>query len=358
MSYFKPLNSNENNLHLIRLCIDNNAFLLWPSKNQLPPSITLTLDNNNNININYKHIYNNYTSIFLSNPNVTIERDDNDVFNNGNFTINMNNENNTEILLMGPKSNGPVFAVSNRGWKFSNDINYNNLLYSDMIVGIKHDNPKYNLDINGSVGTIINKLKNNTNISNILLSSYNNVIDIVNTDNTISLPKAIRDGQLLNIIVGNVEIDGKIELNIGSNIQTIDTSNIILKNTGESVSLCSYNNNWLITNKNLRTNPIINYNTLNASDYNLNNISGINTLLNGYLVVMNLNANVNIDLPSDIRYNGYNMDLVIGSVTSSYRANLILSNITTNKSSLILSNISDKIKLLCTGTKWLVIDSN
>jgi len=36
MSYFKPLNSNENNLHIIRSTISGNGTILYPSTNQLP----------------------------------------------------------------------------------------------------------------------------------------------------------------------------------------------------------------------------------------------------------------------------------------------------------------------------------
>ena len=38
MSYFKPLNSNENNLHIIRSTISGNGTILYPSTNQLPSS--------------------------------------------------------------------------------------------------------------------------------------------------------------------------------------------------------------------------------------------------------------------------------------------------------------------------------
>ena len=146
MSYFKPLNSNENNLHIIRLAVLANVEspLLYPSKNQLPTNLTITNLGSNQIKINYSTIFSDIPSLFFGNSTLVSRN-----ISDNSFIIQVTNTSfQADIIIIGPKNNGPVFAVSNKGWKFSNDTSYNNLLYSDLPVGIKNDNPKFNLDIN------------------------------------------------------------------------------------------------------------------------------------------------------------------------------------------------------------------
>jgi hypothetical protein len=138
-----------------------------------------------------------------------------------------------------------------------------------------------------------------------------------------------------------------------SNIISSSTSNIVLQNSGDSISLCSFYNKWLVTNKNIKpplTNIIL-YNQINTSSFNFNSIA------NGLLTLLTLDSNININLPIATSYNGVVIELIVANViVPESIATLSLTNIITNRTSpIILSNISDKIKLLGNGTTWLII---
>lgn len=364
MSYFKPLNSNENNLHIIRASIDNTGNITKPSINQLPPTFTasryidLTGNTANCITINYPSIYNSsdIPSVFVESQTSSFMY----VSNKTSISANISSSNgilsNVDIAVIGTKSSGPVFAVSNRGWKYSTSQTNDNLIYSDMLVGINTDNPTFNLTTAGNICFIPNKVSNGS-INNLnLLNSYINIIDIDTASNTsISLPTSINDGQLLNIIVGNITTQNinTITLDTSSNIIN-RISNITLQNSGDTISLCSYQNSWLITNVYTKppSIPIINYNQLNSSNYNFNNIN------NGLLTIVNLDANLSISLPTASTYNGYVIEMVIGNIANIANNNsvtLLSTNIISRNSNIILSNISDKIKLLGTINGWLII---
>jgi len=238
-----------------------------------------------------------------------------------------------------------------------NNVGYvfDNLIYSDMLVGINTDNPTFNLTTAGNICFVPNEVINTAiNIPN-LLNNYLNIIDINSIGNsTISLPQSSNDGQLLNISIGNVNaINTSIILDISSNIKyNNSTSNLVLQNSGDTISFCSYNKQWLITGTNIKPPSVIptkQYNQVNASSYTFNSIN------NGLLTVLNLDANLSISLPSAVSYNGYVIEMVVGSNINSRSANLLLGNVITSRTSINLSNISDKIKLLGTLNGWLEI---
>lgn len=379
MSYFKPLNSFENNLNIIRVSIDQNGNLLKPSRNQLPTFFNCSTANdpitgNLFLNINYPYVYNT-----LDIPSVFVETlsDSSVMYVSAKTNSSANIYSSTGILssidvaIIGTQPNGPVFAVSNRGWKYSSKFRetptynaiFDNLIYSDMLVGINTDNPTFNLTTAGNICFVPNEIPNTSINAMNLLNNYLNIIDINTASNTtISLPEASNNGQLLNITIGNVTVQNTyVIIDTNSNIIN-NVSNRVLQNKGDTISLCSYNNQWLITGYNVQTtptlvNPAVRYNNINASTFSFNSIA------NGLLTVLNLDANLTVNMPEADPYNGYIVEMVVGNVgqfgnignITYYSANLLIGNIITNQPSIKLSNISDKIKLLGTLNGWLVI---
>jgi len=355
MSYFKPLNSNENNLHIIRATIDSSANIIKPSVNQLPYNFSVQkVDSSSNVIIvNYPNIFNS-TDI----PSVFIESTINSInvtnkeSSNCTITSSLNELPTFDIFIIGTKTNGPVFAVSNRGWKYSTNTLNNELIYSDMLVGVNTDDPTFNLTINGNLGIVPNILLSSTINGNSVLNNTLNIIQL-DVSNTLQLNAPTSDGQLLHILVGSISINNtNLTIDLSSNIITSDTINIVLQNTGDSISFYSYNKNWLLYNKNISAvqQNAISYNTMNSSSYDFN------IATNGYVTILNLDKTITIDLPISYNYNGYIIDMVVSDVINNSNINFVLSNITTNKNPLTLANVCDKIKLLCVGNRWLVID--
>ena len=362
MSYFKPLNSNENNLHIIRASINSIGTIITPSANQLPSNFSTiyhpgSSTSNATITLNYASIFNSVdTPVILIEPNsssvgtLTIE-------NKTNISCNITSSTSTllpfDVFIIGSKPSGSVFAVSNRGWKYSSSLSNADMIYSDMLVGVNTDNPSFNLTVAGNIGFVPNIIQSSNITNSSLLNSYLNIIDL-NSTNSISLPASNVNGQLLEIVVGNIILANQtLTFNMSSNIISTSSSNIILQNNGDSISLCSYNSKWLVINQNIQplaNNPII-YNQINASSFNFNSIA------NGHLSLLNLDGNITINLPIATNYNGIVIELIISNISiQSSSVTIPLTNITTNKTSpIILSNISDKIKLLGNGTTWLII---
>jgi len=368
MSYFKPLNSNENNLHIIRASINSTGSIVTPLANQLPATFSTTyypgsvigsITTNASVILNYPSIFNP-----IDMPIVLIEQNSN---TSGTELLVIKSKTNTsctifsstitlpsfDIFIIGTKPSGPVFAVSNRGWKYSTSISNSDIIYSDMLVGVNIDDPTFNLTVTGNIGTTPNLVRSSNIIGSNLLKSYLNIIDLDNSG-TISLPASNISGQLIEIVVGNIILANQnLTFNMQSNIFNSSSSNIILQNSGDSVSLCSYNNKWLMIDKNIKP-PIvnrINYNQIPTSSFSFNSI------VNGLLTLLTLDSNITIDLPVATNYNGIVIELIVANVSvPSSSAILSLTNITTNRTSPItLSNISDKIKLLGNGTTWLII---
>jgi len=257
-----------------------------------------------------------------------------------------------DIIIIGTKASGPVFAVSNRGWKYTNNIKTNDIIYSDMLVGVNTDSPNYNLSVNGNFGILPNKVNSsNINIQNII----NNTMNVINLDASLILkmlaPKS--DGEILHLFIGSIStVNSNITLDITSNISTSSNKNIILQNIGDSVSLYSFNNYWLLYNLNVTP---VNTNILTYNNYAISSYE-FNSFVNGYLSVVTIDKNMNIDLPISTNYNGLVFNMVVSNIVNNSNINFVLSNITTNKNSLVLSNVCDSIKLLCTGNKWLQVN--
>jgi hypothetical protein len=356
MSYFKPLNSNENNLHLIRISINSNATVTLPTTNQLPTNFSVSPGGGTiaNVTLSYPNIFN--TSDI---PSVFIQTDSSEIVyvsqkNNNNciITSSSNIIPNIDVFIIGSKVDGPVFAVSNRGWKYSTNLNSENIIYSDMLVGINTDDPAFKLTHNGNIGFIPNTLNTSTSpiISDELLNNYFNIVNIDSGNSTVSLPSPVSDGQLLNVILGNIS-DTKSVINIdmtSQNINTSSTSNILLQSKGDSVSFYSYNNQWLLFNKLINS---------SYNDVNLGISYNPNILLNGKLNILNVSANANINLPQSSLYNGNYLEMVVGSVNNNSTANLFLGNISSSKNSLIMSNVGDYVKFIAYNNQWLLMQS-
>ena len=361
MSYFKPLNSNENNLNIIRFSLNANATILSPSPNQLPPSFSIERIESNII-VNYDGIFDpsDIPAILISSN-----------LGGSTFITNKSNCNcnitvdgllydylpNVDIMITGKKLLGSVFSIANRGWKFATNTNNDNIVYSDMLVGINTDSPSFNLSHSGTLGFVPNLVNSSTLNSQLLKNNYLSLINIdKNANLTLPAPTSI-DGQIVKISIANINVaNGYLNLNMKSNISATNTSNIVLQSIGDSVSLCSYNNKWLVINKNINE-LIPTYNDITTSSYS--NLPTPSIFLNGKLSIININSvNANINLPASTGYDGKYVEIVVGANSAPYYANLILSNITCKQSSLVLSNIGDHVKLFGYNNKWLLTTSN
>ena len=174
MSSFKPLNSNENNLHIIRASTDNTGTIVKPTINQLPPSFTITPTTGGTyayLTVSYPLVYNSsdVPSVFISatNMNVTSKTTNSCVITSTTASLYS-----TDIVIIGTRSSGPIFAVSNRGWKYSSSLTNNNLLYSDMLVGINTDNPTFNLSTTGNIGFTPYETPSSQLVTSQLLNNY------------------------------------------------------------------------------------------------------------------------------------------------------------------------------------------
>lgn len=368
MSYFKPINSTENNLHIIRATIDRVGNILYPTANQLPIAFstqyfTETISSPTYIKINYPNIFKStdIPAVFITssvgNPGdpvvlfVTSKGSNYCTVSTNDF---INVIHTFDIYIIGIKPIGPVFAISNRGWKFSTNVTNDNIVYSDMLIGINTDNVKFNLSTAGNIGYIPNITDTSTVISSNLLNYYLNIITISSTSAVISLPQAATDGQFLQIVAGTVSNEfSNITFDITSNVFSNYTSNLVLQTQGDSLSLLSYNNNWLIINQQIFST------TIPKNSYNDVNLTSLDptVILNGNLSILNLDTTVEYDVPADSKYNGLYLDLLVGNQVNDYYLNLRLSNIITSKPALVLSNICDHVKLFKTSNKWIMVES-
>jgi hypothetical protein len=265
-----------------------------------------------------------------------------------------------DLLLIGAKPTGPVFAVSNRGWKYATNLANDNLLYSDMLVGINTDNPIFNLSHNGNIGFSTNVFSTASVIPSNLLNNFKNVVNIDDANVTVSMPGSLQNGQMVDITIGQVNIiNRQLELDISSNILNAFGTNLILRSAGDTVSLMGYNNQWLVINKqttSVAKSVVNNYNNLYTSSINYD------LLLNGYLSIINFDTTINttINLPVSTAYDGVYVDLVVGqkSITNTSRINLLMGNIISSSDSIVLDSVSDRVKLIGTQNKWLLIQSH
>ena len=358
MSYFKPLNSTENNLYFIRFSLTADTSVLYPSQNQLPPLFSYSYDSATlTVSVNYGGIFDPHDipTVILSTRSIVASNKTNnsctltDTYGTPYFQ-------DTDVLITGRRPSGPVFAIANRGWKFATNTNNDNIVYSDMLVGINTDAPSFNLSHSGTLGFVPNLVNSSTLNSQLLKNNYLSLINIdKNANLTLPAPTSI-DGQIVKISIANINVaNGYLNLNMKSNISATNTSNIVLQSIGDSVSLCSYSSKWVVINQNINQ-LIPTYNDITTSSYS--NLPNPSIFLNGKLSIINIDLNANINLPDSTGYDGKYVEMVVGANSWPYYANLILSNITCKQSSLVLSNIGDHVKLFGYNSKWLLTNSN
>jgi hypothetical protein len=372
MSYFKPLNSNENNLHIIRATISGLGTVLNPSTNQLPANFYVSsLPSEDGLStiltVNYDNVFNltDTPSIFINtesslNGNIYVTDRNNSHSNIYGDNIIQTDMPDIDLLIVGSRPTGPVFAVSNRGWKYATNLVGDNLIYSDMLVGINTDNPIFNLSHTGNIGFSASIYSTTSVIPSDLLENYMNIVNIDDSNVIVSMPGSIQDGQLVDITIGEVNvINRQLEIDITSNILNPFGTNLILKTPGDKVSLMGFNNEWLVISKQttpLSTSVVNNYNLLYTSSINYS------LLLNGYLNIISFDSTIsaNIDFPESSPYDGVYIDLVVGekSPTNMAVINLLMGNIISSSDSIVLNNVSDRVKFIGTGGKWLLIQSH
>ena len=367
MSYFKPLNSPENNLHFIRLSVTNNGTKIYPPLDQLPYIFTLQPPNpfNQYLTVSCLGLFdNNDMSVFVSS---NIQIPSSITKDNGIFIFNtpgLNYLPDLDIYIIGKKASGPVYAISNKGWNFTTrntdggeGINFDNIVYSNMLIGINNISPTFNLSHSGNIGFIPNELNSNGLDVNLLKNKNLNLIDI-DVTNSILIPSPALtitglpiNGQSLDLCISNVIDNSSLILN-PTNFSMTKLSSITLKSIGDSISLHSYNNKWIITNKNI--NKIIPaYNIIYTNMYYDPSI-----YLNGNVSILKLgDYNASIDLPSSVGYDGKYVEMFVQSITPSYNTTLVLSNITCTQTSIIFKNIGDHVKLIGYKNKWLLVES-
>jgi hypothetical protein len=239
-------------------------------------------------------------------------------------------------------------------------MNNDNLLYSDMNVGVNTDNPLFNFTHSGNIGFSTNIVSTINVIPSNLLNNYKNVINIDDANVIISMPGSIQNGQLVDITIGQINIQNRqVELDVTSNILNSFESNLLLRTVGDTVSLMGCNNKWLIINKQVTPTvaSIVNKKNIlftSSIDYDL--------LLNGYLNILTFDNTISttINLPSNNYYDGVYIDIVVGrkDITNTSTVNFLMGNIIASSDNLVLNNISDRLKFIGLENQWLLVQSH
>jgi len=288
--YFRPPNSREQNLFIIRFSVDNlsknnftnnilnNNAYTSPAKVFLPPNLFLkynddfsfTIDYTNakfeiapTVNIQMKELLTNsipsiigyYTSIInITNTSVTYGIYKTTVDGNtvNPLIVDLNENTNPllnvgiQIQIIGRTTTGPTFAIANQGWTYVESTEPNmDTIYSTMNVGTKGVIPPFGLTIGGTYGYLggagnggianTTKLENYTPLEVIdNINNYSFFPIKLSSTLTITLPEVTSDN------IGQ-EITLLINVNPSTYVLTISTtnttlsSNIDLQSVGDSV---------------------------------------------------------------------------------------------------------------------------
>ena len=287
--YFRPPNSREQNLFIIRFSVDNlsvsnftnnilnNNAYTSPAKVFLPAnlflkfndtSLSFTIDYTNakfeippTVNIQMKEILTNntppiigyYASISsITNTSVTYGIYRSTIVNsnivpvktdilNGNQLLNVG----IQVQIIGRTTTGPTFAIANQGWTYIESTDPNmDTIYSTMNVGTKGVIPPFGLTLGGTYGylggagggststTTLNNYTPDEAITNI--NNYSFFPIILTSNTTITLPQvtSANIGQEITLLI-NVN-SSNYTLTI-SNINTTLLSNITLQTIGDSI---------------------------------------------------------------------------------------------------------------------------
>lgn len=294
--YFRPTNSREQNLFIIRTSIDNLSYVNFtnntltntaytsPANVFLPAGFFLSYNNTSytiftvdytnakfeippTINIQIKddllNINNNgpwYTSIVsitstqaifyiyslqIVDGNVVPRYPNIDSTDDGLLDVGL------QIQIIGRTLTGPTFAIANQGWTYVESTNpSNDTIYSAMPVGTNGVIPSFDLTIGGSYG-YLGGAGNGGNPNTTSLQNYtptevvNNIsnyyffpIKLVSINETINLPIVSKIGQEIVLILN--QNPNNLQLTIATTNTTL-TSAITLTTEGDMVKFVSLN---------------------------------------------------------------------------------------------------------------------
>jgi len=288
--YFRPPNSREQNLFIIRFSIDDlsnnnftgntlqNSAYTSPAKVFLPANLSLvfnesdltfTIDYTNakfeippTVNIQMREILTTnippiigyYVSIInITNTSVTYGIYSNSIDNNTIVPVitdlldgNPLNNVGIQVQIIGRTTTGPTFAIANQGWTYVESTDPTaDTIYSTMNVGTKGVIPPFGLTIGGTYGYLggagnggvgnTTKLENYTPdeaISNINNYSFFPIILTANETKTLPVVTSSNIGQEITLLI-NVNVSNYILTILDTN--TTLSQSINLQSVGDSV---------------------------------------------------------------------------------------------------------------------------
>jgi hypothetical protein len=297
--YFRPPNSREQNLFIIRTSIDNMSYVNFtnntlnntaytsPSNVFLPPGFSLSFNSTSNtiftidytnakyeipptLNIQTKYDLETsngigpwYTSILsVSNTQATFYIYSL-IIENGvitpNYPLIVESENTLlnvglQIQIIGRTLTGPTFAIANQGWTYVESTNpSNDTIYSAMPVGTNGVIPPFGLTIGGSYG-YLGGAGNGGNPSTTTLQNYspteamNNInnyyffpIALGSINEVFTMPVATKIGKEVVIVLN--QNPNNVELAIAITNTAIDPvlPEIVLKAEGDTIKFVALN---------------------------------------------------------------------------------------------------------------------
>jgi hypothetical protein len=294
--YFRPPNSREQNLFIVRTSIDdltfnnftngtlNSTAYTSPSNVFLPPGFFLSYSLDSNNNVIFTMDYTNAKYEIPPTINIQIKDNINDtsqpyytslvsvsatqvqfyIYSLANISGNIapvypliDNVNDSlfgigiQIQIIGRTLTGPTFAIANQGWTYVESTNpSNDTIYTAMPVGTNGVIPSYDFTIGGSFGYLGGSgnggLPNKTALNNYtpaeMMANVNNYyffpIALSNND-TITLPVPTKYGQEI-VIVLNQNPSGNFILTIQT-INTTLTASVDLQTEGDTIKFVSLN---------------------------------------------------------------------------------------------------------------------
>ncbi len=294
--YFRPPNSREQNLYIIRFSVDDlsdnnfvagtlkNTAYTSPAKVFLPADFNFTYNNDNSyfeLNyINAKYEIPPTVNIILKNGNTnenityevsiisvtetvtrfeiyyhTVEEDNGFVFKKnypdllGGGLTNIG----VQVQIIGRTKTGPTFAIANQGWTYVESTSASNdSIYSSMKVGTNGVVPPFGLTVGGSYGYFGGAGNGNTP-STTKLENYTVTEVYNNINNYHFFPIKIENNEILTLpVVETANIGQEIFLLLnqitGQKTLTISKdntnmgANLALDTIGDSVKFIALNN--------------------------------------------------------------------------------------------------------------------
>jgi hypothetical protein len=288
--YFRPPNSREQNLYIIRFSVDNLYSTNWnnnilldasytsPSKIFLPSNFTLSYNTDNSFftmdytnakyeippsvtiqvkegstsdlpigyNVSIINTTSTSTQFYLYYMTTTIN-EDNTLSSTATLpTLDILFQIGLQVQIIGRTITGPTFAIANQGWTYVESSNASSdTIYTSMNVGTNGVVPPFGLTIGGSYGYLGgggNGTRSNTTLTNY---SPTDVINNINNYNFFPIVLQTTSETMTLPLVSTSNIGQEIILllnqKIGNNTLTITTantnlsSNIVLSNEGDTV---------------------------------------------------------------------------------------------------------------------------